>query len=166
MPLLAVKEDELVFRIALGILFGTVAAVVVGSLLNALWLLLANGWVGTASVGYGKAYKTVLATNFVMLMLGLLLALPQWYVMASEVRDLHGYLLYASNPISYFYYMLGSVLVHAVIFASMLDEPNGTPLRFGRAAAVALVYLAICCAFSLVAGVATLGVLLGANIRY
>ena len=44
--------------------------------------------------------------------------------------------------------------MHALIFSQRLSDKDGTPLPFGKASALAVVYLGICTAFYIVAGVA------------
>jgi hypothetical protein len=166
MPIFAAKEEDVLVQALFGTLAGAVIGLLVGSLINALWLLLANGWVGSARLGYGKAFKAVLTTNFVGLMLGMMVGLSLWYVVlleGSEIRRNLGFLL---SPVTLFYYMLGSVLLHAVLFSQILEDEEGEPLRFGRASALALVYLGICSAFSLLVSAVVLVVLVGAKVPF
>jgi hypothetical protein len=61
----------------------------------------------------------------------------------SELESVRHNLLYLFSPITFFYFTVGSVLTHATIFSNVFTGQDGGPLPFGKAALLALVYLAI-----------------------
>ena len=166
MPHLDVKGDQLVIQILLGSLAGTAIGLLVGSLINAVWLILANGWIGVARLSYGKAFKAVLTAHFVLLMLGMFIGFVFWFMIVLDESSWRVNLAYLFSPANFFYYTLGSVLVHATIFSHILEETDGTPLRFSRASALTLVYLGITSAFAFIVAALTLVILIGNHVKF
>ena len=162
MPIFAAKPDEFLLPFLFIALIGGTIGLLVGSLINALWLRAAGAWVRVAQFDFGKAFKATLLTNFILMAFGLSLAFSIMYLLRLEGPDSMSFprnLSFWFSPITFFYFALGSVLIHATVFGHVFVDADGAPLRFSKASLLALVYIALCSMFSFVVGLAMLAVL-------
>src|SRR5262245_32021493 len=100
---------------------GALVGLVISSLLNALWLMLANFWLGATELDYGRAFKAVFMSQFVIGMLGwsVSLAFCSIVVLEGNARDvaetIRRSLVFLFHPHVLLEYTVATVLVHALV---------------------------------------------------
>jgi hypothetical protein len=130
-----------------GSFIGVAVGLLIGSLINALFLRLASSWLRIGEFGFDKAFRTAFMSTFVFTPIGTLVLAIWFRSLPVESSSSQGNLLYFFSPANVFYLMAGFVLGHALIFSHRLTGADGSPLRFEKATVLALVYFGICSAF-------------------
>lgn len=130
-----------------------VVAVVLGSVLNAIWLGIASKWLRIGALTFRKSFVTVFLCNFVFSALGYssILSLAFFSVMPRQGYRDYGFdyqLLTLFTPVGFTFVTVATIIGHALLFCNRLSEADGTPLPFMRACTLAFVYLGICSAFA------------------
>ena len=153
MILFAMKLQELPVTALIGSFLGMLAGLLVGSILNSIWLRLANSWLGFGELGFSKAFRTALMCTLVFGALEYVMLLSIIYGMLlekSDASEIRINVLFFLSPMNFLYVAVGSVLGHGLIFKYRFPDHDGVPLPYGKACALALVYLGISAAFTLI----------------
>lgn len=144
-PLFAAGPDDVLPAVVIVWLAGSALGLLVVSLVHAGCLLLACAGGRLPGVGYGRALGTVLICNAAFYGFGTVMAVGLWTGLRDE--GLGGprvsYAFFFA-PVNFVYLFVAAVLGHAAVFAQRLGGRGGPPVGYGRAAAVAVIYLGLC----------------------
>jgi len=127
---------------------GILVLLPVASLIHAVFLRLAVAITRTPNVSFGRAFLTALITNSILLVLSLSFWMYLFNIASHSKDEFNMLLVYRFTPITYFYYLLGLILIQATIFCNALADRD-SPLRFSKACFIAMVYMTISYLFTL-----------------
>ena len=149
MLILATNARDSLLSLLYTLSLSATIGLVLGSLINALWLRLTVAWIGVAPITYIRAFRATLTANFVVVAFGVSLPLITRYLELLNRPEREYRIDVSYSPFVLFHFLVASVLGHAVIFSNALEDKDiSGPLRFSKAAIVALVYLALCSMFA------------------
>lgn len=129
-------------------------ALLLGSVLNAIWLGVASRWLRIGALRFLPAIYMTFLCNFVFGSFTYLAFLSTVFLSQLQgsgyrYREIgvEYFLMSGLTPVTFAFLAAVAVVGHALLFVHRLPESDGTPLSFQRACTLAMVYLSICSAF-------------------
>ena len=144
MSIFAATSDDVRPAILIAWLAGSGIAILVASLIHLFLLLFACKLARLPGVGLGRAWTTVLICDLVFYGFSSVMALGMYIGIAEDrARSVRGNYSFLQSPINFLYLFAAAVIGHALIFSPRLADQDEPAIGFGRAAAVAVVYLGL-----------------------
>jgi hypothetical protein len=124
-------------------LAASLLGILVGSFVHAGLILLACKLTRVRGIRFSRAWTTALLCDVVFygFLAVVVVGTYMGYLEERQVRPIS--YLFLLSPVNFVYLFAAAVLGHAVIFSPCLAERGQPPIGFGRAAAVATVFLGL-----------------------